>query len=123
MAYQKEIDLLKDQHTLAFNKIAWQAWQTIIKVINNHWEKICESVLQILDSPRKPTDVVANTVVENLLDTTPLDVILDLRSDCLKPLVEATPDAKCACIWETVSALSLDFALSSKAKQGWNWQE
>ena len=123
----KEINLLKDRqvtlHEMTFKKISKQAWQTAIKAINNHRAKICEGVLQIFDTASKTTDVVVNAVVEKVFVTMSLHAILDLRSDCLKPLVEATPDAKCACIWETVSALSLDFALSSKAKQGWNWQE
>ena len=38
------IYLLKDLYALAFNKIAWQARHTAIKVINNHTDKILESV-------------------------------------------------------------------------------
>ena len=40
----KDIDLLKDRHPLAFNKIARQAWHTAIKDINSHRDKIRESV-------------------------------------------------------------------------------
>ena len=89
----KEIDLLKDRHALAFNKIAKQAWQTAVKAINNHRARICKShgELQILDTSRKTTDAVADTVVEKVFSTTSLDAILDLRSDSLKQFADATP--------------------------------
>ena len=50
---------IDNRHALAFNKIARQAWHTSIKAINNHRDKLRESVLQIFDAPRKITDVVA----------------------------------------------------------------
>ena len=43
----KDIDLLKDLHV---NKIARQSGHTAIKAINNHWDRICESVLQIFNA-------------------------------------------------------------------------
>ena len=63
--------------------------------------QIRESVLQIFDTPYKTIDVLANTVVESVFGTTSLNAILDLRSGCLKPLPDATPNTKLACIWET----------------------
>ena len=50
--------------------IARLAWQTAIMAINNHQEKISESVLQIFNTTLKTTDVVANTVVKQVFDTT-----------------------------------------------------
>ena len=35
----KDIDLLKDRHALAFNKVARRAWLTAIKAINNYGSK------------------------------------------------------------------------------------
>ena len=49
MAYQKDIDPLKDRYALAFNKIARQAWHTAIKATNNHLDQIRERKLQIVD--------------------------------------------------------------------------
>ena len=40
-----------------------------INAINNHQIKFSTSVLQIVDTPCKTTDVVANTVVEKVFDT------------------------------------------------------
>ena len=45
------------------------AWQTAIKAINDHQTNICESTLQIFDTPSKTTDVVDNTVVEKVFNT------------------------------------------------------
>ena len=45
--------------------------------------------------------MVANTVVEKVLCTQSLNSNLDLPSDCLKQLADATPNIMFACIWET----------------------
>ena len=120
----KEINLLKDRqvtlHEMTFKKISKQAWQTAIKAINNHRAKICEGVLQIFDTASKTTDVVVNAVVEKVFVTMSLHAILDLRSDCLKPLPDSTPFTKFACIWETDSSYRFGFSSISKADPGWN---
>ena len=41
-------------------------------------------------------DVVANTGVEKVFGTTSLDAVLDIQSDILKPLADATPNTKLA---------------------------
>ena len=46
----KGIDLLKDRHALAFNKIAWQDWQIAIKAINNHRKKSANMYYRFLTS-------------------------------------------------------------------------
>ena len=70
-------------------------------------------------------DVVANKMVEKVLGTTSLDAIqvLDLRSDRLKPLGDAAPNTKHACIWGRIPRTSSDFALCSNADPGWKEQE
>ena len=67
----KEIDLLKDLDVLAFNKLRGKLGRDSVEAINrdNHHVKFSESVLQIFDTPRKITDVVANTVVKKVFDT------------------------------------------------------
>ena len=68
----KEIDLLKDLHILAFNKLPCKRGRQLSshnQGISNHQVKISKSVLQILDTPSKTTDVVANKVVSKVLDT------------------------------------------------------
>ena len=100
----------KGQVCAGFKRIAEQAWQTAIKVINNHRARIHESVLQIFDASRKITYAVANTVIETreVFSTTSLDGILDLRSY----RVNFRPQAACgrnvqlqvACIWATDSS-------------------
>ena len=67
----KEIDLLKDLDVLAFNKLRGKLGRDSVEAINrdNHHVKLSESVLQIFDTPRKTTDVVANTVVEKVFNT------------------------------------------------------
>ena len=44
----------------------------------------------------KITDKVANTVVKKVFGTTSLDEMVDIQSDRLKPLADATPNAKFA---------------------------
>ena len=63
-----EIDLLKGLHVLAFNKLTGKLGSNYIKAINNHQVKFRESVLQIFNTPCKTTDVVANSVVETVVE-------------------------------------------------------
>lgn len=105
----KEIDLLKDRHAKAFDGIARRAWTTALRGINQHRQKMRECVLQIFDSTRKPSDVVANMVVERVFGKTSLDPLLDLRSDRLKPIADGAPVPALACIWETVDSSRLGF--------------
>ena len=65
--------------------------------------------MQIFDAPRKITDVVANTVVEKVFDTKSLDVILDIQSDHLEQLADATPNTKLPCICESESSYKFGF--------------
>ena len=58
-------------------------------------------------------DIVTNfrSVVEKVFDTTSLDAVLDIQSDRVKPLADATPDqgSKFDCIWETESLYKYGF--------------
>jgi hypothetical protein len=56
--------------------------------------------MQLL-GPRKPSDTAANAVVEKVFGVRNCDTVLDIRSDRLKPLVDAAPNPALACIWET----------------------
>ena len=60
--------------------------------------------------------MVSNTVVEKVFATTSFDAILVIQSnrlviqsDRLKPLADATPNAKFACIWEIESSYKYGF--------------
>ena len=86
-----------------FDGIARRAWKTALRGINQHRQKMRECVLQIFDSTRKPSDVVANMVVERVFGKTSLDPLLDLRSDRLKLIEDGAPVPALACIWETVT--------------------
>jgi hypothetical protein len=57
-------------------------------------------MMQLL-GPRKPSDTVANVVVEKVFGVKNCDAVLDIWSDRLKPLVDAAQNPALACIWET----------------------
>jgi hypothetical protein len=96
----KDIDLLKDRQALAFDRIAHNAWLTALKGINQHRVRLREAVMQLL-GPRKPANTTANDVVEKVFGVKNCDAVLDIRSDRLKPLLDAAPSPALACIWET----------------------
>ena len=66
--------------------------------------------MQIFDTARRTTDVLANTKVENVFCTMSLNATLDLRSDCLKQLAEVASNTKLVCIWETESSDKFGFS-------------
>ena len=70
-----------------------------MKGINNHRDKICVSVIEVLADARA-TEVVANQVAEKVLGTKSMAPFLDMKSARLRPLVHATPNPLMACIWE-----------------------
>jgi len=104
----KGIDLLKVRHAKAFDEIAKKAWSTALRAINQHRNKFRQFVRQIFDA-RKPTDVVANAVVERVFasgikTSAPL---LDLQSATLHHLAVGPPVPDRACIWESAESAKL----------------
>jgi hypothetical protein len=95
-----DIDVLKDRHVLAFDRIAYVAWHTALQDIDQHRNKLYEAVMQFL-GPRKSSETVANAVVEKVFGVKTCDALLDIRSDRLTPLVDTAPNPALACIWET----------------------
>jgi hypothetical protein len=102
----REIDLLKDRHVKAFDAIAKKAWSTAIRGINQHRHKFREFALQIFGT-RKPTDVVANAVVERVFGKKTLGPLLDLQSATLNHLAVDAPIPALACIWESADSSKL----------------
>ena len=86
----KEIDLLKDLHALAFNKLPGNLGRLLSRqssITSLAPVKLREIVLQIFDSPCKTTDVVANTVVETRIETICVETIC-VRHKLLQRIVE-----------------------------------
>ena len=102
----KEIDLLKARHAKAFDALAKKAWLTALRAINEHRKIFREFAQQIFDA-RKPTDVVANAVVERVFGIKTLAPLLDLQSATLRHLAVGAPVPDRACIWESAESAKL----------------
>ena len=91
----------------AFDAIAKKAWSTAIRGINQHRQKFREFALQIFGT-RKPTDVVANAVVERVFGKQTLaPPLLDLQSATLNYLAVGAPVRALAGIWESADSSKL----------------
>jgi hypothetical protein len=56
---------------------------------------------------RKPTDVVANMVVDRVFGKKTLEPLLDLQSATLKHLTVGAPVPALACIWQSADSSNL----------------
>ena len=74
-----------------------------MKDINNHQNKISNSVMEVLADARA-TDVVANQVAEKVLETKSMAPFLDIKSARPRPLAPAAPNNLMSCIWETAES-------------------